>query len=1149
MKEKNFINKLFARIGGIALAISLALGVGTGVALNRKEAKPVYANEGDVLTTISGSGSGYQRRAVTDTGDGRNVGWIIIGQSGYLGINNANNNTGAKAGVNANDLPVAKAVDANATSSTSTSSNSCTGYYTFYTTSALTNAGSLVFYYSANSGNEDATGYVVYSDTASTNGGAAWEQVPLSDTSASAQGVSLGTSGTFTFTFEETQTSAKYYGFVISTSSYKRMTGGSITIKEGATSGDVEQKYSVTYLNGGATSGTVPTDNNEYDSGDEVTVLGNTGSLAKDGYVFAGWNDGINDFEAGDTFDITADTTLTAVWNAEEGVDVLDRPFTGIADNGGYGEWSEKAGAGSDAIYAGNSAGGKNSIQLRSDNNNSGIVSTTSGGKITRITVAWHGDTSNGRTLNVYGKNTAFSTASDLYSAGTQGTSLGTIVKGTSTSLTISGTYRFIGIRSNSGAMYLTSVKFEWEEIQLVPSVSIEPDELELKTNQNEGATLTATVLDVQNPTYQWTASNDNVTLLNADTATVTIKPNINVDGSSRVTVTVGGVEPNLTAFVDVTIKIPEKGETAETAFTVAEAIDSIDERGAQNNVYVRGIISQVDTYLSSYKSITYWISDDGSTENQFEVYSGKGLNGSDFSSKEDIETGATVIICGDVKKYNTTYEFDHTSQMVSYTAAPRYTVTFESLSTNGVDPIQNVKKGTCVTSLPVATKNNDTVNQKRYEFAGWYTVANPENPVFEEVNRFTSSTPVNGNTTVYAKYNEISYYVVTFNTNGGSSIEDQNVDSGETVVLPSNPTKASDASYTYTFEGWYSNVGLTDPFDDSEPITSNKTIYAKYTAEAISNPGSYLSSATSVATVHGSETSADEGTITKTMSEIAAANDWVTASGNGAQTCYTSFNLNSNIQVSTTGSANCGSFWGTDWRLYQAQNGNVIISAVNGYQLVSVKFIYTVSNSGILKYGDETISSNSDVALTGNSATFTVARTGSGTNGQIRITSISVSYERQLSVSNVALRFGASIAKSEWDAIGEHDGWQITDYGVMLMKATDLEETYSSVEDAYDNNASSSILKILNKRAGGAEYADPYLDGDNYLFTVKVSFPNDRQYYDDVIYAAPFVVVNDQYYFLDEMHTSVEELASDYYETGYSYLSDAALSYLVLGA
>ena len=129
------------------------------------------------------------------------------------------------------------------------------------------------------------------------------------------------------------------------------------------------------------------------------------------------------------------------------------------------------------------------------------------------------------------------------------------------------------------------------------------------------------------------------------------------------------------------------------------------------------------------------------------------------------------------------------------------------------------------------------------------------------------------------------------------------------------------------------------------------------------------------------------------TMSAIATANSWVTASGSGTQTCYTSFNLDANISISTTGSANCGSFWGEDWRLYQNQSGNVTVTALNGCTLKDVTFTYGIKNTGVLKDGTTNINSGSKTSLSGTSKTFTVGNTGSATNGQVKITAISVTY------------------------------------------------------------------------------------------------------------------------------------------------------------
>ena len=144
-----------------------------------------------------------------------------------------------------------------------------------------------------------------------------------------------------------------------------------------------------------------------------------------------------------------------------EVTDVLNLAFTGVSGGTNYVNWSGKT-SNSEAVYAGNSAGDNQSIQLRSANSNSGIVTTASGGTVTKVTVTWNSNTTSERTLNVYGKNTAYTAATDLYNSSNQGTLLGTIVYGTSTELIIDGSYEFIGMRSASGAMYLTEIDIIW---------------------------------------------------------------------------------------------------------------------------------------------------------------------------------------------------------------------------------------------------------------------------------------------------------------------------------------------------------------------------------------------------------------------------------------------------------------------------------------------------------------------------------------------------------------------------------------------------------------------------------------------------------------------------------------------------------------
>lgn len=104
--------------------------------------------------------------------------------------------------------------------------------------------------------------------------------------------------------------------------------------------------------------------------------------------------------------------------------------------------------------------------------------------------------------------------------------------------------------------------------------------------------------------------------------------------------------------------------------YNVAEAIAAIKAGTAPTaQVYLTGIISDIAFYNDQYKSITYYISDDGKSKDM-QVYSGKGLNGADFASKEDLKVGQKVTILGKIMKFtdkngNDIMEVDKTSSIV----------------------------------------------------------------------------------------------------------------------------------------------------------------------------------------------------------------------------------------------------------------------------------------------------------------------------------------------------------------------------------------------------------------------------------------------------------------------------------------------------
>ena len=171
----------------------------------------------------------------------------------------------------------------------------------------------------------------------------------------------------------------------------------------------------------------------------------------------------LNRFQMPDS-DVTVNATFVEAAPTTTVTDVLNNANTINETTNTYSSWTTTGTSGTE--YSGQSAGGSSTIgaciQLRSNNNNSGIVSTTSVGKVKKVTITWNSNTNDARTLNVYGNNTAYTDASDLYGSNA-GTLLGTLNKGDGdTELTISSDYTYVGLRSASGAMYLDEIDIDW---------------------------------------------------------------------------------------------------------------------------------------------------------------------------------------------------------------------------------------------------------------------------------------------------------------------------------------------------------------------------------------------------------------------------------------------------------------------------------------------------------------------------------------------------------------------------------------------------------------------------------------------------------------------------------------------------------------
>ncbi len=678
--------------------------------------------------------------------------------------------------------------------------------------------------------------------------------------------------------------------------------------------------YSVTYDGNSNTGGTAPADETEYSSGDEVTVLGNTGNLEKTGYSFDGWNteaDGSgNDYDADDTFTITANTTLYAQWIQNPYTVTLDDDSSTLIEVSGgagvtlpsrndvagytfagwsitnvptatttaptiipvgsytptgnitlYPVYSKTEGSGGTQnksvnvtmseyatahSWGSSSSSGQKIVTIDenvtatcNDGTNSGkyytdwriyqtetgkvTISTTSG-ELTSVTFTF--TNSNGGTLN-YGNSAITSgTAVDIsgtsveFTVGNSGSATNGQIRITSISVgyTISGggatyywsapvaatverpeivvaenpflfsttatitcategaaiKYSFDGENWNdytsaltiteNKTIYAKAIKDENEsDVAQVtatknlaePTVTISGDltlDLDGETNVNAG-TLTAAVTynnaAVEGATVTWSSSNPDVATIDAS-GTVTIK----TTGEVTFTATYAGNSDyaEATGTKIVTVIDNNAPGSAGNPYSVANAIYEINNGGNVTNVYVSGIVSQVDSYNDKFKSITYWISGDGTTESQLECYSGKGLNGADFSSINDIQVGDIVTVAGTLKKYNDIYEFNYNNYLASF-KRPVYEITAKS---NNEDLGTVSLEGNIIT----ATLKDGS----RYADPAFTVDAEGEVTVEQDGNEFV--VVAKSNCTVTINFEAIPTHKVTWSINGETSEE-----------------------------------------------------------------------------------------------------------------------------------------------------------------------------------------------------------------------------------------------------------------------------------------------------------------------------------------------------------------------------------------
>lgn len=137
------------------------------------------------------------------------------------------------------------------------------------------------------------------------------------------------------------------------------------------------------------------------------------------------------------------------------------------------------------------------------------------------------------------------------------------------------------------------------------------------------------------------------------------------------------------------------------------------------------------------------------------------------------------------------------------------YTITYVTNGGTEIDQ-QTVAAGSIITDAP------STTTRDGYEFVGWYLTED-----FSDAVEFPYK--VMGNSTFYAKWEQVENAVITYVTNCDIVLETVSVPIGTMIDLETIIRTG------YTFDGWYMDEEFTEKVEDPITLTENITVYAKW--------------------------------------------------------------------------------------------------------------------------------------------------------------------------------------------------------------------------------------------------------------------------------------------------------------------------------
>lgn len=163
----------------------------------------------------------------------------------------------------------------------------------------------------------------------------------------------------------------------------------------------------------------------------------------------------------------------------------------------------------------------------------------------------------------------------------------------------------------------------------------------------------------------------ENITFT-SDSQCVTVDANGTItavaEGTATITATWDAIADTWNAGSKTfTVTVDDSGTLAKP-YTASQAAEKATDTATE--VYVKGYITAVTNFNSTYGSITYYIADENdATSKTLQIYAGLNIDAAKFNSISDIEVGAYVIVKGNLKLYNGSAELDKNNVIIEYTA------------------------------------------------------------------------------------------------------------------------------------------------------------------------------------------------------------------------------------------------------------------------------------------------------------------------------------------------------------------------------------------------------------------------------------------------------------------------------------------------